>query len=256
MSSSNGNFVWYELHTTDAEAAEAFYRAVVGWSTRESGAPEQRYTVLSVGTAELGGLMVLPANACAAGARPGWIGYIGVDDVDAYAARLKQAGGVVHRAAEDIPGTGRFSVVADPQGASFVLFKGSVEQPPERPAPGAPGSAGWRELHAADWEQAFAFYSGMFGWQKAETVDMGPMGIYQLFAADAEPIGGMMTGTDAVPAPFWLYYFNVDDIDLAVTRVKENHGKVLQGPHQVPGTWIVQCLDPQGAMFALTGPRR
>ena len=186
------NFVWHELMTTDADAAETFYSDVVSWRTRDAGMPGMRYTILSVGDAGVGGVMTIPPNACAAGARPRWIGYIGVDDVDAAAGRVKQAGGAIHKPAEDIPGVGRFAVVADPQGASFVLFRGASEQPPERPAPSTPGAPSWNELHAGEWQSAFAFYADLFGWTKAEAVDMGPMGTYQLFAAGAEPIGGMM----------------------------------------------------------------
>ncbi len=86
---------------------------------------------------------------------------------------------------------------------------------------------------------------------------MGPMGTYQLFAAGAEPIGGMMTKFDGIPAPFWLYYFTVGAIDAAAARVTDKGGQVLQGPHPVPGgSWIIQCRDPQGAMFALVASRR
>ena len=257
MASLQGNFVWHELLTTDAEAAEAFYREVVGWQTRDAGMPACRYTILSVGEAGVGGIMTLPPNACAAGARPGWMGYVGVDDVDGYAGRVSQAGGTIHMPADDIPGVGRFAVVADPQGACFVLFKGSSENPPERPAAEVPGAPSWNELHAGEWQSAFAFYADLFGWTKAEAVDMGPMGTYQLFAAGGVAIGGMMTKFASVPAPFWLHYFTVDAIDAAAARVTAKGGQVLQGPHEVPGgSWIIQCLDPQGAMFALVSPRR
>jgi hypothetical protein len=257
MSNSQPTFVWHELMTTGADAAEAFYRDVVGWRTQDSGMPGMRYTILSVGEAGVGGIMTLPADACAAGARPGWIGYIGVDDVDAYAQRVKTAGGTVHKPAEDIPGVGRFAVVADPQGASFVLFKGASQQSPQRPTPDVPGMPSWNELHAGEWQSAFAFYADLFGWTKAEAVDMGPAGTYQLFAAGGPPIGGMMTRFEGVPAPFWLHYFTVEAIDAAAERVGRKGGQVLQGPHEVPGgSWIIQCRDPQGAMFALVSARR
>jgi predicted enzyme related to lactoylglutathione lyase len=138
-----------------------------------------------------------------------------------------------------------------------VLFKGSSDAQPQQVGPGVPGHTGWRELHAGDRERAFGFYSGLFGWTKAEALDMGPMGIYQLFATGGVPVGGMMTKTQAFPAPAWLYYFNVDDIEAAVVRVKDKGGQLLMGPHEVPGgAWIVQGRDPQGAMFALVGPHR
>ena len=256
MPTPPSNFVWYDLMTTDIKAAEDFYSGVVGWRAQDSGMTDQTYVILSAGETSVGGLMPLPAEARAAGAGPSWNGYVAVDDVDAFAERVKRAGGAVHRAPEDIPGVGRFAVVADPQGAAFLLFKGSTDEQPKPAAPGTPGHIGWRELHAGDGESAFAFYAGLFGWTKAEAMDMGPMGIYQLFAAGDAPIGGLMTKSEAMPRPFWLYYFNVDAIEAAVSRVKDKGGQVLNGPMEVPGgQWIVQCRDPQGAMFALVGPR-
>ena len=133
-----------------------------------------------------------------------------------------------------------------------------MPSPPQDPAPGTPGYVGWHELCATDWQKAFEFYAAMFGWQKGEPVDMGEMGIYQLFttAGGSMPIGGMFNKPPSMPMPFWLFYFNVDDIDAALTRVQSGGGKLLNGPMQVPGgDWIVQCLDPQGAMFALLGKR-
>ena len=257
MSSLHGTFIWYDLMTTDTKAAEAFYTGVLGWRAQDSGMPGGSYTLFFLGETRVGGLMTIPADACAAGARPIWSGYVAVDDVDACAAKVKQAGGAIHHAPEDIPGIGRFAVVTDPHGASFTLFKGASAEPPQAPTPGTPGHVGWRELHAGNLDAAFAFYSGLFGWTKAEAIDMGPMGIYQLFAIGGVPSGGMMTKAKELPVPFWLYYFNVEDIAAAVTRVNDHGGKVLFGPQQVPGgSWIVQGLDPQGAMFAIVGPKR
>ena len=112
-------------------------------------------------------------------------------------------------------------------------------------------------LNVDDVEEAVAFYSTLFGWTKAEHHDMGPMGIYQMFATGGETIGGMMTKPPAVPAPCWLYYFNIDAIDAAASRVQAGGGAILNGPMEVPGGhWIVQCRDPQGAVFCLVAPRR
>jgi hypothetical protein len=88
-------------------------------------------------------------------------------------------------------------------------------------------------------------------------VDLGPTGIYQLFAIGDVPSGGMMTKPKEMPVPVWLYYFNVDDIDTTAARVTSHGGRILMGPHQVPGgSWILQCLDPQGAMVCFVGPQR
>ncbi|MGH6869040.1 MAG: VOC family protein [Methylocella sp.] len=256
MSKNLGKFVWYDLMTSDVKAAESFYRSVIGWDAKDSGMTDRSYTLLSVGPAMVGGLMPIPEDARATGARPHWSGYIAVDDVDDYAARVKAAGGAIHRPPEDIPGVGRFSVVADPHGATFNLFKGKGDQEPEAAAPGTPGHIGWHEVHAGEGASAFAFYSGLFGWTKAEAMDMGAMGVYQLFATGGAPVGGMMTKMPQTPAPFWLYYFNVDAVDAAMARVKGAGGQIIHGPTEVPGPmWIAHCLDPQGAIFAMVGPK-
>jgi uncharacterized protein len=249
------SFMWYDLMTTDTAAAAEFYGTVVGWTAQDQG-NGMGYSVLSVGKTGIGGLMALPEAMRAGGAKPSWLGYVGVNDVDAEAARLQKAGGTLHRPPEDVPGIVRFAVVSDPQGAGFMLLKGLSDQPFERLAPGTPGTVGWHELHAADGASAFAFYAEMFGWQKADAMDMGPMGVYQLFTDGAEPIGGMMTKNAAIPQPFWLFYICIDDIDAALGRVTGKGGQVMNGPMQVPGgSWVAQCVDPQGAMFALVGPK-
>jgi predicted enzyme related to lactoylglutathione lyase len=235
MPNSRNNFVWYDLMTTDTKAAETFYSKVVGWRAQDSGMTDRSYTSLHVKEIPIGGLMPLPPEAEAAGAKPIWNGYVAVDDIDAFATRVTQAGGAVHRGPEDIPGVGRFAVVADPHGASITLFKGATGAQPQPPAPGTPGHIGWHELYAGNREKDFAFYSGLFGWAKAEAVDIGPMGIYQTFATNGVPVGGMMTRPEAIPTPMWLYYFNVDHIETAAARVKDNGGKVLNGPLEVPG---------------------
>ena len=257
MTGKAGHFVWYDVMTSDTKAAQSFYCSVIGWEAKDSGMTDRAYTLFSAGPVTVGGLMPIPDEARAMGARPGWTGYIAVDDVDAYAARVKAAGGAVHRAPDDIPGVGRFAVVADPHGAVFILFKGASDEGPPAAVPGTPGHVGWHELHAGDGEKAFAFYSGLFGWSKSEAMPMGEMGVYQIFAINGAQAGGMMTKMPQTPAPFWLYYFIVDAIDAAAARVKTAGGQILHGPMEVPGgRWVVQCLDPQGAIFAMVAPKR
>lgn len=257
MSSMQGQFVWCELMTTDVADAAAFYGAVIGWTTHDAGPEHGGYNILNAGDIMVGGLMPMPQPVRDAGGRPSWMGYVNTDDVDAMAARVTAAGGSVHRPASDIPDTGRFAVVADPQGAAFTLFQPNPGAPATLPPDRTPGRVGWHELHAAAWEPAFAFYAGLFGWTKTDAVDMGPMGTYQTFATapGGAMAGGMMTKTDAVPAPLWLYYFNVADINAAAARVKAEAGQVVHGPMPVPGgQWIAQCIDRQGVLFALVAP--
>ena len=255
MVNSHGRFVWYELMTTDIDAAKAFYTKVVGWGTQDASMPGMAYTLFTVGGASVSGLMGLPEDARKIGEKPSWIGYVGVDDVDAAADWIKRLGGAVHVPPQDILNISRFSVVADPQMATLALLqwlRPRREQPAEL---SAPGRIRWHELLAADWEKAFAFYGELFGWEKADA-DVDAMGAYQLFSAGGQTIGGMFTKPSTVPIPFWLYYFNIGDVDAAAKRVKAGGGQILEGPIEVPGgIRIARCTDPQGAMFALTAKR-
>jgi predicted enzyme related to lactoylglutathione lyase len=252
----SGDFFWCDLMTSDPEAALAFYGKVVGWGhqtmtlpVRSDGA-SQPYTVLTAESIGVAGLMPIPAGVTAP---PCWMSYVSVDDVAAAVDALKKAGGVVHRPPVKVEGVIEFAVVADPHAAVFVVAKPAPSGPMPEPSPRAPGTTGWHELYADDLPATFAFYETLFGWTRSETHDMGPMGIYQLFKTGGpQDAGGMMTRPPGVSAPFWNIYFNVDAIGAAADRVRSNGGQVVMGPHQVPtADWIVQCLDPQGATFAL-----
>ena len=213
------------------------------------------YTLFTVGEASVSGLMTLSEDAKKMGARPRWIGYVGVNDVDAATDRIKQLGGAVHVPPTDLPNISRFSVVADPQMATLALVKGLKSGQAQSAGPGTTGRVGWHELLAADWEKAFAFYGELFGWQKAGA-DIDPIHTYQLFSAGEQTIGGMFTKRPEDPLPFWLFYFNIGDIDAAAERVKNGGGQVFKGPLELPGGgWIARCRDPQGAAFALQGSR-
>jgi predicted enzyme related to lactoylglutathione lyase len=259
MTDSNPRFIWYELATSDQDAAEAFYRAVVGWKMADAGQPGIRYTILSAGDRGMGGLYALPAEAAKAGGRPGWLGYVGVPDTDGAAKRIVEVGGAIHSGPDNIPNVGRFAVVADPGGAVFMLLTPLPrENAPPAAEPTTPGLVSWHELYSSiGQEAAFKFYSGQFGWETADLMDMGSMGKYRVFGADGVPMGGMMDKPENVPASAWGFYVNVDGLDAAVKRIGANGGQVLMGPSEVPGgSWIVQAVDPQGAAFALVSTKR
>ena len=241
--------------TTDVEAAKAFYAEVLGWRTRDVSLPDSAFALCSAGEAPVSGLMSLPEGATAAGAAPHWVGYVGVNDIDAATDLVGRRGGIVYVPPTHISNTSRFSVVADPQTATLGMME-SIG--PERMQPAdmnAPGRVGWHELLTTDSEKALGFYGALFGWQKADA-DIGPMGSYQRFSAGGQRIGGILAKPPSMPAPCWLYYFNVADIDAAAKQVTAAGGQILDEPLPSPGgAWIVQCADPQGAVFALVGGR-
>ena len=229
-----GQFIWHELMTTDTDAAAAFYPKVLPWKTQASGQPG--YTLWYAGRTQAGGLMSLPAQSAAAGSAPHWLVYIGTPSVDSTVAAVQQLGGKVLKSPADIPGIGRFAVVSDPQGAGFALYTpasgaGDGAQPP------AAGAYSWHELATSDPQAALDFYTELFGWEKGRAHDMGgEAGIYQMISHGGRDVGGIYRTQQASTAPSWLTYVQVADIDRAVSAAGSGGGRVLNGPHQVPGS--------------------
>jgi uncharacterized protein len=254
MSEGPSRFIWYELSTNDTAAAAVFYSSVIGWTSQDSQTPGMDYSLWLAGETMIGGMMKIAPDAAAMGMRPVWLGYISVADTDKSVASIQGEGGKLLFGPIDVPNVGRFATVADPQGAAFYIMTPAMAGESTANQNATPGHVGWNELHAKDHEAAFAFYNREFGWTKGDAIDMGPMGVYQLFNAGETTIGGMMTSPQA-PHPFWTFYFNVPDIHAAKDRLEAAGGKVVNGPMPVPGgQMILNATDPEGAFFSLVAP--
>lgn len=246
-----GRFCWYELLTTDPEAAPGFYGAVAGWTTmpwQAEGA--EPYTMWVNGERPIGGLMQLPAEAAAMGAPPNWMVHISTPDLEQTMAKAKKLGAeVMNRIA--VPTVGNFAVIRDPQGAIFSAYQ-PMGDAPGHDDPAALGEFSWHELATDGWKDAWAFYSDLFGWKAVDTVDMGELGAYHMFGRGAHPLGGMFDRPPQIPVSAWLFYIHVPDVAKAIEKVEAHGGTVVNGPMEVPGgDMIAQCVDPQGAMFAV-----
>jgi len=252
---TTGRFIWYELMTSDVAAAKAFYASVVGWTAQDSQQPGMDYHMWMADGVGIGGVMQLPDMAAKSGMSSSWLGYISVADIDEAAAALTADGGGKYMD-QTIPGVGRFATVSDPQGAPFyVMVPDGAEGTSRAFELGTPGHIGWNEYHGKDGAAAADFYTKHFGWTRDEPMDMGEMGKYHLFSINGVQAGGLMANTQ-VPRPHWMFYFNIEDISAAKARVEAGEGKIYHGPVQVPGgQWVVNCGDPQGAMFSLVGPK-
>jgi len=251
-----GRFVWHELMTTDTRAAQRFYRAVVGWGTTAWG-KDAAYRVWTMSDGPRGGLMALPDAAKAESSPPNWLSYVGTPDVDSTVRQAVALGARVLTEPIDIPTVGRFAVVADPQGALFATIA------PKGWEPGANGDArlgdfSWHDLATSDAEAAFRFYSALFGWERIEALHLAPGQVYQIFGRAGEAFGGIYDqGAGLTARPQWLGYALVANVERAAAAVLARGGQVVRGPMEVPGgDRIAQCVDPQGAAFAVhTAPR-
>jgi len=256
--SSHGSHIWYELITPDPVGAKSFYDAVAGWDIEPRPTGEMDYRMIRAADDNVGGVMRLNEEMAQHGAKPTWLGYVAVDDVDATVARVEVRGGKVHLPAFDIPDVGRIAMVADPQGNTFYVMKpmppkGSEDKKSTAFSTSADGHVNWNELTTSDPAGARSFYGELFGWTSDEFMPMGELGEYRFFAHQGTTIGAVcQPGPEGSSG--WRYYIRVPSISKAVEAVKAGGGTVSMGPHEVPGgDHIIIGNDPQGAEFALVG---
>ncbi|WP_423604524.1 VOC family protein [Sphingomonas sp. MS122] len=252
MANPHGSWIWYELLTTDPNAAIDFYRQIVGWTPSKFPGGAVDYNIMSVGEDGVCGIMKNPAPTA-----PAWLGYIGVDDVDATVARIEQLGGKIHMPPTDLEGVGRMAMVEDPQGAHFYVMRGSSPDAGTAYGRTELGKASWNELQTTDDAAALAFYSELFGWKKEGAMPM-PWGEYSFLTPSGkeEVWGAMMPREKAEHPVAWNFYFRVPDIEAAFAKVKELGGNPVMDPMEVPGgERVFFATDPQGAAFGLVAPK-
>jgi predicted enzyme related to lactoylglutathione lyase len=251
--------IWYELITTDVDAAKRFYGDIVGWTTTTFPSPAggTPYNILNYGETGVGGLMTLPEGAPTG---PGWFAYFYVTDVDAKAAENEAAGGKTHMPATDLPGVGRIAMLADPQGVVFYLMTPDPsmgDQESTSFSATLPGRCSWNELVTSDQKAALPFYSSLLGWTSTEAMPMGEMGDYTFIDCGDVRLGAMMDRAQADQPLKWTFYFAIPDVDAAVDKVKAGGGTVIMGPMDVPGGQrIIVAVDPQGASVGFVSGER
>ncbi|HEX4307834.1 MAG TPA: VOC family protein [Solirubrobacterales bacterium] len=248
-----GTPCWVELAgIPDFDAAEAFYRELLGWEI-----PEQE------NSAQLGGYRRAKANGRdVAGASPvmqdgqpcEWNTYVSVDDADATLAKVRDAGGTVVVEPMDVMGMGKMAIFNDPTGATCGLWEPGTFVGAE--IVNEDGSFGWNELGTRDVAAAREFYGKVFDWT-VEEQEMPGMGTYYIWKNGEDVRGGMMDITNMAPpeAPSsWLVYFTVADADAAAETTKAAGGQVVNGPFDIPVGRLAVLTDPQGAFFAVMAP--
>jgi predicted enzyme related to lactoylglutathione lyase len=258
MSNPHGEHVWYELITPDPDASQRFYESVHGWTVKPSGQGDMDYRLAAAPDGDdVAGIMKQPEGM------PGgatWIGYIGVDDVDAAAEKIIAAGGTMHMPPTTMDGVGRMAMLSDPQNAMFYVMRGESSDASRAFCQGSgneafPGHFVWNELTAEDRDAALAFYQGQFGWTQDGAMPMGDLGEYRFIRGPRVMLGALMGTLSGAPAG-WIYYVETTDIDGAVERLTQGGGSVVQGPDEIPGgSYSVVATDPHGAVFGVVGPR-
>ena len=248
--SYRGQFLWHELMTSDTRAAATFYTKVIGWGT-ERWPQDPSYSLFTAQKRPAAGLMTIPTEAKAMGTPPSWMAYVGAPDVHVTAWDAQRLGGKLLKEPTKTPSVGTWAVLQDPQGAVFAAY--TPENPMPMPWPAKAGEFAWHELGTTDSVAAFTFYHQLFGWERTDSYDMGPAGIYQMYGWKGKTLGGMYNKSPDMPgSPHWVAYTRVPDAKRTAQAITQAGGKIVNGPMEVPGgSWITVAADPQGAVFAV-----
>jgi predicted enzyme related to lactoylglutathione lyase len=218
------------LRTTDADAARTFYAKVLGHDRAE--------------------IWPLHEQARARGARPHWLGHLGVPDVERTTAAFVNRGATPLGPAQPTGDGGQTAVLRDPGGAIVA-----VSTPPTSSASAnASVTAAWYLLNTTDAAKALVNYHELFGWEVKERVEIPPHGAFHPFAWEAGgPSAGGITDITGMPGrhPHWLFFFRVDALDPAIAAARGTGGLVLDPIVLPSGERVCVCDDPQGAAFAL-----
>jgi predicted enzyme related to lactoylglutathione lyase len=260
---------WIDTSQPDPEAGVRFYSGLFGWDFEDVMPPgsDSKYFIARLGGGDVAAVGSLPEGAPPMAM---WNTYVWVDDADATAAKVRDAGGSVVTEPFDVMDQGRMAVFADPEGAVF-----SVWQPGKHKGArivNEHGSLNFNDLNTRDTAGAKSFYGAVFGWQtlplgggfemwtlpgygdylerddpdlRKRMVDVGAPKGFEDVVASIAPIAADQPDTP----PHWGVTFAVDDADAIAAKAVELGGKVLAPPFDAPWVRMTVISDPQGATF-------
>jgi predicted enzyme related to lactoylglutathione lyase len=216
-----------ELRTTDVDGARAYYLHVLG-------RPLARVTLLG-------------PELVARGARPHWLGYVTVADVEASASSLVVRGAMRLGPTRATSWGASAALVRDPGGALLAVVSAG-------PADDAGPTPTWQVLNTPDVPRALEDYAAVFGWVHVRTVALGELGeVHELAYAAGAPEFGAVVSSLRQPGihPHWVYFHDVEALPTALARVREAGGTIT-GTWTLPdGASVAVAEDAQGATLGL-----
>lgn len=236
----HGQPLWLDLVTEDSDAAAAFYSGLFNWEIGPDRGGIRSISHRGHDIAALAQISDEMPNA----SESQWLVGIAVDDLERAVSSATKAGGTILRRITDVPDSGRYAVIRDPQGATLMLGTPSRELG----GPREPGFFVWAELWTHDLEAAADFYGAVLGATRHEL--KRPGGTYTVFETGDEPRAGLVLLPGNAEGPAWAPYIGVVELGEALLRTVKLGGRVVLEPREDFGGGRVALIeDPTHAML-------
>ena len=250
-----GSPCWADLWTSDVEGSRRFYRDLFGWEAQEPSPEFGGYFMFTREGVPVAGAMGDMGDMKATDT---WKIYLDTDDLAKTLEVAETEGAEIMAPAMPVADLGMQAVLNDPTGAqhgawqagTFIGFTVLNEH----------GAPSWFELLTRDYATAVSFYRSVYQWETDTVGDRDEFRYTTMRHPDGEgELAGIGDASSFLPegvsAP-WSIYWEVDDVDASVARVKALGGAIVLEANDTPYGRLATVTDPAGAQFKLrTSPR-
>jgi predicted enzyme related to lactoylglutathione lyase len=248
-----GSPCWVDLWTSDVEGIRKFYGELFGWEAQEPSAEFGGYFMFTRNGVPIAGGMGDMGDLAADNS---WKIYLTTDDIAKTVEAAESDGAQIISPSMAVADLGTQAVLVDPTGAHLGTWQPGTF--PGFTVLNEHGAPSWFELFTRDHAAAVAFYRSVFHWETDAVGDSDEFRYTTMRdpSGDGELAGIMDASTflpDGVPA-HWSVYWEVDNADSAVAKVKALGGSVVTDAVDTPYGRLATAADPAGAQFKLRTP--
>jgi len=245
-----GSPCWTDLWTSDVEASRRFYGELFGWEAQEPSPEFGGYFMFTLNGVPIAGGMGDMGDMAADNT---WKIYLATDDIAKTIEAAEAEGAQIISPPMAVADLGIQAVLIDPTGAHLGAWQPGTF--PGFTVLNEHGAPSWFELHTRDHAAAVTFYRSVFGWDTTTVADSDEFRYTTMRGPGGKgELAGIMDATaflpEGVPA-HWSIYWEVDDADATVVKVKALGGSVVMDAEDSPYGRLVTVTDPAGARFKL-----
>lgn len=239
---------WVDLWTSDVQRSRRFYAELFGWEAAEPSPEFGGYFMFNRNGVPVSGAMGPMADSPAEDL---WRPYLATDDIARAVEAAEAAGARIVFPPIPVADLGIQAVLVDPTGAGIGAWQpGSF---PGFTVLDEPGSPSWFELLTTDYARAVDFYRSVFAWEAEVVSDTDDFRYTVLNTPSEGQRAGIMDAKSFLPpgGSHWSVYFETQDVDATVAKVRSLGGGVSQEPADTPYGRTATVADPCGAVFKL-----